>query len=281
MKTQYNKAIGVALLLGAVGVVNAQEDLTKKNALEREMTLEREYDPTVLDANKVNTLPAIKEPEARKIPIDYSDYTIPASPAPQIGILPAGNMMTEIAHNKRRGYLNLGVGTYLNINGDVGYHILSTEKDKLNVWYSHRSTNGNVSYSQLDDVKVKAKINDNLGGVGYTHAFDKMLLNMGLRYGYSAFNYYGLPNGNSSSLPLEQQLEQVDRETNQVNQTIMAKVGVESKEGADVGYLRDSGGRYGCMVAVTGCVGLEYLFCLRVRESRGGHTLSLLSDRGR
>ena len=104
MKTQYNKAIGVALLLGAVGVVNAQEDLTKKNALEREMTLEREYDPTVLDANKVNTLPAIKEPEARKIPIDYSDYTIPASPAPQIGILPAGNMMTEIAHNKRRGY---------------------------------------------------------------------------------------------------------------------------------------------------------------------------------
>ena len=239
MKTQYNKAIGVALLLGAVGVVNAQEDLTKKNALEREMTLEREYDPTVLDANKVNTLPAIKEPEARKIPIDYSDYTIPASPAPQIGILPAGNMMTEIAHNKRRGYLNLGVGTYLNINGDVGYHILSTEKDKLNVWYSHRSTNGNVSYSQLDDVKVKAKINDNLGGVGYTHAFDKMLLNMGLRYGYSAFNYYGLPNGNSSSLPLEQQLEQVDRETNQVNQTIMANVGVESKEGADVGYLLD------------------------------------------
>lgn len=37
--------------------------------------------------------------------------------------------------------------------------------------------------------------------------------------------------------------------------------------GADVGYLRDSGGRYGCMVAVTGCVGLEYLFCVPVSIS--------------
>lgn len=239
MRTQYNKAIGIIALVGAVSVANAQEEVTKKNTLERELTLEREYDPTVQDANKVNTLPEIKEPEVRKIPIDYSTYTIQASPMPQIGILSSGNIMTEIPHNKRRGYLNLGAGTYLNINGDVGYHILSTEKDRLNIWYSHRSTNGNVSYSQLDDEKVKAKINDNLGGLGYTHLFDRMLLNMGLRYGYSAFNYYGLPNNNLSSLPLEQQLEQVDRETNQVNQTIAVKVGVESKEGADIGYLLD------------------------------------------
>ena len=73
--------------------------------------------------------------------------------------------MTQMDYNKRRGYFNFGAGTYLNINGDLGYHILSTEKDKLNIWYSHRSTNGKVKYIQMDDEKVKAKLNDNLGGI--------------------------------------------------------------------------------------------------------------------
>ena len=34
------------------------------------MTLEREYDPTVQDANKVNTLPEIKELEAKRAELD-------------------------------------------------------------------------------------------------------------------------------------------------------------------------------------------------------------------
>ena len=62
MKTKYQKVLCVAVLLGSAVTVSAQEDETKKK-LDREMTLEREYAPTVQDANKVNTLPAIKEPQ--------------------------------------------------------------------------------------------------------------------------------------------------------------------------------------------------------------------------
>ena len=57
MKTIYNiKALCVMALLGSVATVSAQEDKTKEKNLNREMTLEREYDPTVQDASKVNTL---------------------------------------------------------------------------------------------------------------------------------------------------------------------------------------------------------------------------------
>lgn len=158
MKTIYNvKALCVVALLGSAAAASAQEDVTKEKNLNREMTLEREYDPSVQDASKVNTLPVVKEPEVRKIPIDYSNYTIAADPQKEISLLPSGNIMTQMDYNKRRGYFNFGVGTYLNINGDLGYHILSTEKDKLNIWYSHRSTNGKVKYIQMDDEKVKAK----------------------------------------------------------------------------------------------------------------------------
>lgn len=235
MKTIYNvKVLCLLGLLGTAATVNAQEDKKEKEQLNREMTLEREYDPSVQDANKVNTLPVVKEPVVRKIPINYASYTIPADPEKEISLLPSGNVMTDIKYNKRRGYFNFGAGTYLNLNGDLGYHILSTDKDKLNIWFSHRSTNGKVKYLQTDE-KVKAKLNDNLGGLNFSHGFDKLTLNMGVKYGYSAFNYYGFSMDQvPSSLPLE-----MDTKTNQVNQTIQLNAGVESKEGAQIGYLLD------------------------------------------
>ena len=173
------------------------------------------------------------------MPIDYAGFTVPADPEKEISLLPSGNIMTDILYNKRRGYFNFGAGTYLNLNGDLGYHILSTDKDQLNIWFSHRSTNGKVKYLQYDE-KVKAKLNDNLGGLNFKHNFDKLALKMGVKYGYSGFNYYGFPMySNPSSSTIPELLS--DIETNQVAQTIKANVGVESKEDAPVGYLLDLG----------------------------------------
>lgn len=226
-------------LLGSVSTIQAQEDKSKEKELDREMTLEREYDPTVQDANKVNTLPVVKEPVVKKMPIDYANYTIALDPEKQISLLPSGNIMTDIQYNKRRGYFNFGIGTYLNMNGDLGYHILSTDKDKLNIWFSHRSTSGKVKYIQ--DVpegfeKVKAKLNDNLGGLNFSHVFQRAILDMGIKYGYSAYNYYGLPLNSASSLPTGELIEKADRETNQADQTVQIKVGVGSVNGSPFGY---------------------------------------------
>lgn len=223
-------AVLSVMALGA----NAQEETT--NYLNREMTLEREYDPSVQDANKVNTLPEIKEPEIRKIPIDYASITLPAFPQKEVGVLPSGKILANMEYNKRRGYLNLGAGNYMNLNGDVGYHILSSDKDQLRVFFSHRSSNGKVEYLQIDD-KVKAKLNDNLGGLDFRHVFENAALRLGAQYGYTAFNYYGLPPYWGTFLPEEGgNLPEPDKETNQVNQTIKAYMGVESLENADLGY---------------------------------------------
>lgn len=239
MKTRYTKTLCVVALLGTATAVSAQTENTEKEKnLNREMTLEREYDPTVQDANKVNTLPVVKEPTVKKAAIDYASFTIPAEPDKEIGLLPSGNIMTDMQYNKRRGYFNFGAGTYLNLNGDLGYHILSTEKDKLNIFYSHRSTNGKVKYIDSDE-KIKAKLNDNLGGINFKHEFEKMALNLGAKYGYTGFNYYGLPLTDLSSSIY--QPGESDRTTNQVNQTIQIAAGVESKEGASTGYLLDIG----------------------------------------
>lgn len=234
MKTIYQLSIFcIMALLSIPVVVVAQED----QSLSREMTLEREYDPSVQDANKINTLPAVKEPEVRKIPIDYASFAMPVEPQREIGLLPSGSIMTGMDYNKRRGYFNFGIcPAYMNINGDFGYHLVSTDKDQLNIFFSHRSTNGKVKYTHdwLEGEKVKAKLNDNLGGVNYRHQFEKAALRIGGRYGYSGFNYYGLP---SEPIPSAEPLSDV--KTNQVNQEISFLAGVESREDAPIGYRLD------------------------------------------
>ncbi|GHT36406.1 hypothetical protein AGMMS49574_28080 [Bacteroidia bacterium] len=227
MKTVYHpiKALSLCVLLSASATLVAQEE---NEGLARQLTLEREYDPSVQDANKVNTLPAIKEPTITRTPIDYAFLSIPTDPPREIGVLPASRIMADMKYNKRRGYLNFGGGTYLNLNGDAGYHILSSDKDQLNVFFSHRSTNGNVKYLEgfLKDEKVKAKLNDNLGGVDFRHVFKKVALSLGGRYAYTAFNYYGLPY--QGLLDME---EDVDTKSNQVNQRVTVKTGLESLPG--------------------------------------------------
>lgn len=240
MKTNKStKVLCVIAMLGCASGIMAQEEVNKEEKnLNREMTLEREYDPSVQDANKVNTLPAVKEPTVKKRAIDYAVFAVPTEPEKQISVLPSGKILADMDYNKRRGYLNLAAGMNLNINGDFGYHILSTEKDNLNVYLSHRSTNGNIDYIQIDD-KVKAKLNDNLGGLNYKHKFEKAVFNIGAKYGYSGFNYYGLPvTGNLEEAGTN--LDLADRTTNQVNQTIGANIGIESEdEEAPFGYMVD------------------------------------------
>lgn len=233
MKTIYNvKTLCVVAMIAIAGTIQAQDD-----NLKREMTLEREYDPSVQDANKVNTLPVVKQPEIKKTAIDYATQTVPTDPEKEISVLPSGKIMTDIVYNKNRGYFNVGAGMYTNINGDLGYHILNTDKDQLNIFLSHRSSGGKRKYLQVDDVKQKVNFNDNLGGINFLHNFDKASMKLGARYGYNSFNYFGYPVGVSDiTIPINVNR---DTETKQVNQQISINAGVESKEGATLGYLLD------------------------------------------
>ena len=249
MKATKIKILTGIILLSSFVFVNAQE---QDERLVREMTLEREYDPTIQDANKVNRLPEVREPDIAKRTIEYSPFTVPMNPEKAIFVLPSGDIMTAIPVNNRRGYFHFGGGMYLNLNGDLGYHLLNDEKEKLNVYFSHRSTNGNVEYLQ-QEAKQKAVLNDNLGGLDFKHYFNPAILRLGANYGYSLFNYYGLPfvstyypgylsvsppPPDSFVWPLDDSFAAY-RDINQVNQVINAYAGVQAKEEASIGYLLD------------------------------------------
>ena len=232
---ELKKILGVILLSGLVFANAHGQD----ERLTREMTLEREYDPTIQDANKVSRLPEVREPEITRRTIDYSPFTIPATPDKEIIVLPSGEIMTEIPTNQRRGYFNFGGGMFMNLNGDLGYHFLNDEKDKLNFYFSHRSTNGNVEYLQLPGIKEKAVLNDNLAVLDYKHIFNPAILRLGGSFGYSLFNYYGLPFISYFATPSVPIDSLADRTTKQANQTINAYAGIRSQDYTWIGYLFD------------------------------------------
>lgn len=235
------KTLAVIAFLGSLAVVHAQNQDEKLN---REMTLEREYDPTVQDAGKVNRLPEIKEPVITKSSIDYSPFTIPADPEKEINVLSSGNAMTEIPYNKHRGYFHFGGGMYMNLSGDLGYHLLNDEKNRLNIFASHRSTNGKLkNEAYWGDEKRKAKLTDNLIGLNYNHYFDQgAIIRLGGKYSYTGFNYYGYPHNQLPPIPTTTSIlepDTFDYKTNQVNQLINGYAGIKSNEGTRIGYEMD------------------------------------------
>ncbi|GHV58896.1 hypothetical protein FACS1894182_12130 [Bacteroidia bacterium] len=184
-----NSVLTVLLLAMPLFPIYAQE---KNPDLQRELTLEKEYTPSLRDANKLNSVPEIKEPEAPKTKVEYSNYTLDYPLSPYFRKLGAINYFPGFADSDKRGYLTFGISSLLNIDGDAGYQILQSETDRLSIFASHRSSNSDVKYLQSDG-KGKMKINDNLLGVDFKHHFEKATLSADAQYTHSNFNYYGFP----------------------------------------------------------------------------------------
>ena len=164
----------------------------KEQSIQRELLLEKEYNPDINDATKFFSQPELTPPPVVKSEIEYANFVIPFQPERQLSTLSPGNINTEIKHSSKRGYIRAAGGNYLNLNGDIGYHILQNKKDNLSLWYSHSSSNGKIKYLDTD-IKQKAKLNDNTVGLDYNHAFLHNIWRLSARYGSYAFNYYGRP----------------------------------------------------------------------------------------
>ncbi|MDR0995707.1 MAG: TonB-dependent receptor [Tannerella sp.] len=223
--------------LWAAGPASAQapDSLRTQGGMNREMVLEREYKPTVADADKVNSLPAVREPQVTHAPIDYATVAAPVDPARVILTLPADSILSGMQYNTKRGYLNLGAGSYLNLNGDFGYHLLSSAKDQLQIRLSHRSSDGKLTYGEgnLTGEKVKAKRNDEGGFLDYRHVFPKAALSLGGDYTYKGYNYYG---AYEMGLSEGDEMPNFDRDSRQVNQQAHFKAGITSLPGANLDY---------------------------------------------
>ena len=119
------------VILGLLSTMGIYAQQPKDTVLTRQLELEREFNPTLQDANKINSLPAIHEPQVSKANRAYATWATHATPPLEIALSQPGKIMTDIPFSLQKGYLFLNAGNYANIDGALGYRFLDGEIDKL------------------------------------------------------------------------------------------------------------------------------------------------------
>jgi len=235
--------------------LRAQNTTRADSLMNREMMLEREYNPTTRDAVKLGQLPELREPQAPKSSVEFSNYASPFNVQSRLIALAPQSYLTRLNYSKYKGYLTGGISSLLDINGDLGYQILNSDKDRLNLFFSHRSSRSNISYLQdvtdsEGDEKQPFKINDNWGGLNYQHDFGEIKFTADAKYTNSAFNYYGLSipdyrcyfSSSSNYLEFEPMPNNnFDKKTNQINNMFEAHIGVSSEKDSEFNYKINAG----------------------------------------
>ena len=165
------------------------------NDLNKEITLEREFDPVKKEVVKKTVLPKeIKKSSKEAVAPQFSDWTVPTLVPVEIPTMLPYGYRTRHNFSNQRGYLDLGAGTHLNILTSAGYRFIDKEEEKLGVWLQHNSTWIGKNTSELIDQpshRNKQRFNDNLVGASWTKNLGKGILGVDGRLHFDSFNYYG------------------------------------------------------------------------------------------
>ena len=162
--------------------VYAQQNNTE---LERTVVVENQYNPTVMDASKINVLPKVEEPSVPKSNIDYVTSLRPVSAwnYQNMSLMPREQVVDAIY----RAWFRAGYGTHGNVDVKAGYEGYVGSKDRLGVAASLDGWNGKLA--GLDGEDWTSRLYDTRLGLDYRHSFRKTDLALGGYYRSQVFNY--------------------------------------------------------------------------------------------
>ena len=159
----------VALLVSTI--VCAEDELN------RSVTVEREFQPTIQSAGKIATKPEVVETSIDLSPVEYSEYTADVTPLPTFN--PLLSQPTRFGEGRRyNGYVRGALG-HPNTLFDFGYHLDDTKNSILDVYAHHKAEWGLATLS-------KTKV-----GLNFTHTFRTCDLYFGLNGGNIYYYKYG------------------------------------------------------------------------------------------
>ena len=236
MNTIYRTAFLASIFgIGFIPLKSMAQKAVTDSILNPHINIEREYTPIIQDATKINTTPTRHQADATQFPIIFENSV------PLLRNLPntvldqgSGNIDTQIDYNRHKGYLTLGGGTRLNLEGTLGYRFIETDKDQLDLFATHNSTNGNVDYLNANPLlkKAKAKNMENFVKAKYSHQFSALKWYLSASFLNNSFNYYGNPYW--SPLITSPIIDNLEKKQD-VN-IVTAETGVKSDENANIEY---------------------------------------------
>ena len=177
MRLKIKKHLGFLGLLGLLVCLVTPAFAQSDSALNRSVTVERDFQPIIQAAGKVSTKPAVVTTTIEPAPVEYSDFT--AEVQTEASINPMLSQPTRFEPGKKyNGYIRGGLG-HTNTLFDLGYHLDDGKKSILDVYAHHRAVWGKPALS-------KTKL-----GLNFTHPFSTCDLYFGVNGGNIYYHKYG------------------------------------------------------------------------------------------
>ena len=155
----------------------------KDTTVTRTVVVEQEYNPDITDASKINVLPKVNPLVVSKKKVEYDVALVPA------GEIPTGIMQVfagkEVQTKALPGYARLGHGNYDNLDVAANYLFSLSDRDRLDLAFRTDGMNGKLD---LPNGKWKSRYYRTNASMDYTHAFDKVDLDIAGRFGLGNFN---------------------------------------------------------------------------------------------
>lgn len=182
------------IVIAHVTVVCAQHNDT----LQREVTIVREFTPTIRHAEKINTMPPVSTPAFERQAVNYSYNAISTeidALTPEVS-QPYGYVMQRI-EKTQLGYFNFDMGMHLAMAANAGMRIVDTLKDQLAIGVQFTSFDGDVPFGDVTQQGAATHRHqtfyDVRSGLNYAHTFDNNIrMSFTGAYRYIDFNYYGV-----------------------------------------------------------------------------------------
>lgn len=201
MKQLNNMLLAAALL--SVSLNAAGQKAKKDTTLNRVVVVEKEYNPDIMDASKVNVLPKVQEPFVGKRTIEYNMSLLPISSLEE--------MMNPVTRNldqakAKRGFAQLGYGNYGNLDARAAYLFDLSPRDQLNVSGSLEGMNASLKLPEIFESAYqnrnwKSRYYRTKLNADYQHRFDRVLLDAAVNFGTDNFNYHAFLEPENALMP--------------------------------------------------------------------------------
>lgn len=160
------------------------------NEVNRDVTVERDYNPVIEQAPKQTLTPEKEDFKPEPLQVKYNEWTQPE----QVSLKP--NMQKALAtdasrsYNYKKGMARLGFGFYLQALGEFYYPLLQGKTYLLDFSALHRSNWSKITLP--DGSKPRGMSNFTDIALNYEHQFTDMRLAMKAAYAYTGYDYYGM-----------------------------------------------------------------------------------------
>jgi len=234
----------VSLLIGAFNAM-AQKDTI---SLKKEVEVTKAYQPTILDAVKINDIPQIKPEQTETPTFDYSIFSKPVFSTFEPTPVAAAKMVGDTKPAMGLGLLKLGFGNYMTPYGELFFNAQPDKNSNFGIHLKHLSSSGKIKL--LNDDKVEAPESQNEAEIFAKKFFRRSTLSGSLAFDRHTFNYYGYTSDRLSDELKDQMIPYFQDKQYFSKGTAVVRLKSGIVAATDLNY--DFGVKYHYMVSKTG-----------------------------